>query len=266
MTRPAYDSPRFWAEGPDLVYGELARAAVALLPPFAVAAPRALDAGTGAGAFARALRDRGARVLATDVSLAMLRYGAAQRAPAVAGDITALPLVRGCVHLAVAGFVLSHVDDPAAALAELGRVVRPGGQVLATAFPAGPDLPSHPVKAALDGVLADHGYRPPGWYTEIKSRGEVNVGSAARLGALAAAAGLSGARVDRLDVDLTGLDTSTLIRWRFGMAQVAPWLAALDEPRRSRIRRAAADALRGVPRPPLAMLVLRARTPPSSSG
>ena len=86
---------------------------------------------------------------------------------------TALGLRDGCVDLATAGFLLSHVEDPATALAELVRVVRPGGSVLATSYPAGA---THPVKQAVDAVLTSFGYEPPPWYQHLKATGETSVG------------------------------------------------------------------------------------------
>ena len=144
MTTPAYGSPRDWAAGPDLVYRALAEAAVKQLPP----APGswAVDAGAGTAAFARQLRRRYVNVVELDISETMLRHDRAERPMAVVGDVTALPLCDGCADLTVAGFVLSHLDDAGRGLSELVRVTKPGGTVLATAFPAGSGAPSHPVK------------------------------------------------------------------------------------------------------------------------
>ena len=115
------------------------------------------------------------------------------------------------VDAAVATLVLSHVDDPVGALSELGRVTRAGGPVGATAFPYGV---GHRVKEIADQVLAEAGYRAPGWYTTLKTSGEQRVGTAANLVALAAAAGLRQPRWHRCDVDLTGLPVDALVAWR----------------------------------------------------
>jgi len=50
----------------------------------------------------------------------------------VRADATALPLRHGAYDLAVAVQMLQFLDDPAAALSELCRVVRPGGHVAVT--------------------------------------------------------------------------------------------------------------------------------------
>jgi ubiquinone/menaquinone biosynthesis C-methylase UbiE len=267
MGHESYGSPEAWAAGPDLVYGALAEAALAQLPVFMApqvrdpTPARVLDAGTGTGAFARALRRGGAAVVALDASLAMLRHHRDARPPALAGDLVALPLRDHCCDAAVAGFVLSHLHDPARGLAELIRVTRLGGTVLVTAFPAVTGTPSHPAKVAVDEVLASYRYRPPDWYAELKHAGEERVGSESGLSALATAAGLDAVRVDRVEVDLTGLGNATLVRWRLGMAQVAPWLRAQDRTRRDEIAHAARAALDPLPPAPLPMLVLRG-TPP----
>src|SRR5205823_11003646 len=104
-----------WATGPDQVYTALAAAAVALLPD-PLSGRLALDMGAGTGAASRALRGRGARVVAIDRSESMLRAGLA---PAVIADAARLPLRSGVADLAVAAFLLSHVAEPAAVLAEL---------------------------------------------------------------------------------------------------------------------------------------------------
>lgn len=50
----------------------------------------------------------------------------------VHGDVDAIPVADGSFDLVVCLQVLEHVPDPAAAVQELRRVVRPGGRVLAS--------------------------------------------------------------------------------------------------------------------------------------
>jgi SAM-dependent methyltransferase len=152
-------------------------------------------------------------------------------APRLVADIRALPLADRRVEIATASFVLSHVDDPAAALLELARITRPGGRVVATAFPSSA---RHPVKEAVDEVLHGFGYQPPAWYLRLKDSGEARVGDPAALAGLGRDAGLA-VRLDQLEVSLTNLDVATVVSWRLGMAQVAPFLAGLPATVRDRL-------------------------------
>ncbi|MFN8533355.1 MAG: class I SAM-dependent methyltransferase [Dehalococcoidia bacterium] len=92
-----------------------------------------LDAGCGPGLLLAALAGRGERVVGVDLSLAMTRQ-AAQRAPAVAGALEALPFGGGRFGVVIAAGAVEYVADDRAALGELARLVRPGGLLLAT-FP-----------------------------------------------------------------------------------------------------------------------------------
>lgn len=109
----------------------------ALLAAFAELVGRGgtvVETGCGTGEVTRRLRDRGLRVVGTDVSPGMLRVARRRDAGAAlaAAAMHALPLGDASVDGAVCWYVLQHVPDDAvdAALAELRRVVRPGGQVL----------------------------------------------------------------------------------------------------------------------------------------
>jgi ubiquinone/menaquinone biosynthesis C-methylase UbiE len=94
---------------------------------------RALDVGTGAGAFALALAPLVREVIGLDVVPELLDE-ARKRAPAnvelVEGDATALPFDRGSFDLACSARTLHHVPRPELLLAELDRVLRPGGTML----------------------------------------------------------------------------------------------------------------------------------------
>ncbi|SCG42667.1 class I SAM-dependent methyltransferase [Micromonospora humi] len=110
----------------------------ALLDAAAVrAGRRVIDVGTGPGTVAAAALARGARVVAVDAEPGML--AAARRtatgAGLVGGALPRLPFPDARFDAAVANFVLNHVGDPAAALAELRRLVRPGGRVAVTLWP-----------------------------------------------------------------------------------------------------------------------------------
>jgi SAM-dependent methyltransferase len=92
------------------------------------------DVGCGNGAYLAELTRRGhtGPVLGVDLSAGMLA-AARRRAPAAAltaGDAAALPLRDRAVSLTLAAHMLYHVPDPHAAVRELRRITRPGGQVL----------------------------------------------------------------------------------------------------------------------------------------
>ncbi|HJX46540.1 MAG TPA: methyltransferase domain-containing protein [Gaiellaceae bacterium] len=94
---------------------------------------RALDVGTGAGAFAIALAPFVREVVGVDVVPELLEEGR-KRAPAnvelVGADSTALPYERGSFDLVCTARTLHHVQRPELVLAEMNRVLRPGGTML----------------------------------------------------------------------------------------------------------------------------------------
>ncbi|WP_097321525.1 class I SAM-dependent methyltransferase [Paractinoplanes atraurantiacus] len=98
---------------------------------------RVLDAGTGTGTVAALAWARGAHVVAVDAEPSMLeltrrRVPAAETHEAI---LPHLPFPAASFDAAVANFVVNHVGDPAAAVRELRRVVRPGGRVAVTIWP-----------------------------------------------------------------------------------------------------------------------------------
>jgi SAM-dependent methyltransferase len=91
-----------------------------------------LDAGCGTGELCRRLTDRGARVSGIDVCpglIARARSLAPETGLAQA-DAHALPFDSGRFDLATSVLVLHYLQAPGRALAELARVVRPGGRLI----------------------------------------------------------------------------------------------------------------------------------------
>jgi ubiquinone/menaquinone biosynthesis C-methylase UbiE len=97
-------------------------------------ARRALDIGAGTGALSVLLAERAESVLAVDASQGMLQRLRATRpgALAVQGEAEALPFAAGSFDRAGAARLLSHLDDPLAALRECARVTAPGAAVVVT--------------------------------------------------------------------------------------------------------------------------------------
>jgi ubiquinone/menaquinone biosynthesis C-methylase UbiE len=101
-----------------------------------VAGRRILDAGCGSGPLSAALRDRGAVVTGLDSSAGMLEL--ARRRLGDDADLhladlgRPLPFPDGAFDDVVASLVLHYLEDWTAPLAELRRVLRPGGRLIAS--------------------------------------------------------------------------------------------------------------------------------------
>ena len=91
---------------------------------------RILDVGCGKGAFAGSLARRGQEVVGVDPSAsatAIAKTWVDSRGRFVLGTGEALPLASEKFDRAVSVCVLEHTRDDAAVLAEVGRVLKPGG-------------------------------------------------------------------------------------------------------------------------------------------
>jgi demethylmenaquinone methyltransferase/2-methoxy-6-polyprenyl-1,4-benzoquinol methylase len=96
-----------------------------------------LDVATGTGLVAAQLLRHGHRVTALDQSrgmLAIARRRLGGRVELVEASATALPFPDATFDHLTFTYLLRYVDDPAATLAELARVVRPGGAVASLEF------------------------------------------------------------------------------------------------------------------------------------
>lgn len=92
------------------------------------------DIGGGTGNYAAALREAGWRPLVVDRSPAMLAGAAEKGLPTLDADAHRLPLQDESFDAVAMVSMLHHVDDPAAALGEARRIVRPGGRLAIVAF------------------------------------------------------------------------------------------------------------------------------------
>lgn len=136
LAAPAYDfltRIARWDRHTALIASEIASGAPS--------APRILDVGTGPGTsasgLARALAS--ARIVGLDVSTNMLRIARrrlatsrhlAERTDFVLGDALALPFPNGSIDAAAGQSLLYLLPDRRRALAEVARVLRPGGRLV----------------------------------------------------------------------------------------------------------------------------------------
>jgi demethylmenaquinone methyltransferase/2-methoxy-6-polyprenyl-1,4-benzoquinol methylase len=93
---------------------------------------RILDVATGTGMVAGALAQRGAVVTALDQSEAMLAVARARNHAGVTfirGEAEHLPFPDASFDALTFTYLLRYVDEPAATLAELARVVKPQGRI-----------------------------------------------------------------------------------------------------------------------------------------
>jgi SAM-dependent methyltransferase len=137
---------------------------------------RVLEVGCGSAPCARWLATRGASVVGLDLSAGMLRH--AERAardtgiavPLVQADAGRLPFADASFDLACSAFgAVPFVADSAAVMAEVARVLRPGGRwVFAVTHPLRWIFPDDPGEAGLT-VAQSYFDRTP--YVEVDTRG-----------------------------------------------------------------------------------------------
>ncbi|MFF3209168.1 class I SAM-dependent methyltransferase [Streptomyces sp. NPDC002886] len=101
-----------------------------------VSGRRILDAGCGSGPLTAALRDRGAVVTGLDSSAGMLALARRRLGDDAALHLVdlreRLPFADGAFDDVVASLVLHYLEDWGPTLAELRRVLRPGGRLIAS--------------------------------------------------------------------------------------------------------------------------------------
>jgi demethylmenaquinone methyltransferase / 2-methoxy-6-polyprenyl-1,4-benzoquinol methylase len=112
----------------------------------ALAGELVLDLAAGTGTSSRAFLTAGARCVACDFSLGMLRVGSSRRRAGaaqdgpwdelrfVAGDALRLPFRDATFDAVTISFGLRNVNDTGQALEEMLRVTRPGGRILVCEF------------------------------------------------------------------------------------------------------------------------------------
>ncbi len=131
---------------------------------------RVLDMGCGAGRHAFALYRRGAQVTALDQNAAELadvqvmfeamaaegEVPAGATARTVEGDAYALPFEDGFFDKVICAEVLEHLPEDERAMAELVRVLRPGGQMAVTVPRWGPEKVCWALSDAYHEVEGGH--------------------------------------------------------------------------------------------------------------
>ncbi len=164
----------------DRLRGELfgATSDLQLLPALLDPAVVVGDLGCGSGRIAAAIAPYARSVVGVDSSPEMLDVARARLAgfgnvELVEGRIEDLPLASGSLDLALVVHLLHHVADPSAALAEVARVLRPGGRLVIA------DVLPHPYdeyrrtmghvwlgfgREAIEAELAQAGLVPERWH------------------------------------------------------------------------------------------------------
>ena len=96
----------------------------------------AIDVACGPGTFTRPFASRVRRAVGVDLTPAMIEKARTEAARAgitniefIRGDIYGLPFTDGVATIVACGYAFHHIQEPARALAEMARVLRPGGRV-----------------------------------------------------------------------------------------------------------------------------------------
>jgi ubiquinone/menaquinone biosynthesis C-methylase UbiE len=200
---------------------------------------RWIDVGCGNGAFTELLIERCAPELVRGVDPSPAQLDFARKRPGAApaqfteGDAMALPFADAAFDAAVMALVIFFVPDPAKGVAEMVRVVRPGGLVAAYAWDmAGGGFPHEPMRAGL-GALGLSALRPP---SEDASRLE-------SMRALWTGAGLAEIETRQIAVERTFADFDDYWATTLLSPSVGPAVAAMDAENVGRLKHLVREAL-----------------------
>lgn len=174
---------------------------------------RYLDVGCGASVAGHMAAARGAHVCGVDASDAMIAI-ARENTPEgdfQVGDLEALPFANSAFDVVTGFNAFQYAANPAVALAEAGRVTRPGGWIVVMTWGPPDSSPATAMVRALGPVLPPP---PPG------APGPFALSDEATLRAFVADAGLKPDAVFDVDCQWTYRDEATAIR-AFNSAGVA---------------------------------------------
>jgi ubiquinone/menaquinone biosynthesis C-methylase UbiE len=140
-----------------------------------------LDMGCGAGHASFALAEGGAEVIAYDVSPEMLAVVEGEkprrgltRLHTQPGPAERLPFQDACFDLVVSRLSAHHWADVPAALREISRVLRPGGNLIMIDI-VGPEIPQHDTLLQTIEILRDpshvRDYRISEWQSMFRCAG-----------------------------------------------------------------------------------------------
>jgi ubiquinone/menaquinone biosynthesis C-methylase UbiE len=134
------DTPQYWADVDRYRYLRYAPWMRTTFPYDAYRGRRVLEIGVGLGADLMQFAHAGSRCFGVDLSVRHLeltrqRFRRAGIPVGLAqGDVEALPIASASVDVVYAFGVVHHTPDAAGALAEIQRVLRPGGQLWLTVY------------------------------------------------------------------------------------------------------------------------------------
>ncbi len=186
------------------------------------AGQRILDVACGTGIVARAALDRGCTVAGVDLNAGMLEVarGLAPGAEFFEGSASSLPFPDDAFDAAIMQFALMYVPDRPLALAEMRRVVVPGGVVVAVVWAEIESNPGYRALATLfDELAGDHAstFRAP-----------YSFGEPELLRSIFTTAGLRDVEVDTVDGLARFESVSAMLRGEIDGSPLAGHLASDD--------------------------------------